>query len=105
METQSFGFAHMLCALDFYLRKPKEVVLVGKLEDSRTAELLAVINSIYMPNMSLQLVAPDQPLEKISPLLADKTQIGGNATAYVCHNFTCSAPVTHPEELKALLVS
>jgi uncharacterized protein len=105
METQSFGFAHMLCALDFYLRKPKEVVLVGKLEDSRTAELLAVTNSIYMPNMSLQLVAPDEPLEKISPLLADKTQIGGNATAYVCHNFTCSAPVTHPEELKALLVS
>jgi uncharacterized protein len=103
MESQPFGFAHTLCALDFYLRKPKEVVLIGNPEDPKTAELLAVINSIYTPNMTLQLVAPDQPLEKISPLLAGKTQIDGNATAYVCHNYTCSAPVTDPAELKSLL--
>ena len=103
MESQPFGFAHMLCALDFYLRKPKEVVLIGNPEDSKTAELLAVINSIYTPNLTLQLVAPHQPLEKISPLLAGKTQIDGNATAYVCHNYTCSAPVTDPAELKSLL--
>jgi uncharacterized protein YyaL (SSP411 family) len=103
METQPFGFAHMLCALDFYLRRPKEVVLVGKLEESKTAELLAVINSIYTPNMTLQLVAPDQTLGEVSPLLAGKTQIGGNATAYICHNFTCSAPVIDPAELKSLL--
>ena len=103
MESQPFGFAHTLCALDFYLRKPKEVVLIGKPEDPKTGELLAVINAIYTPNMTLQLVAPDQPLEKISPLLAGKTQIDGNATAYLCHNYTCSAPVTDPAELKSLL--
>src|SRR5918995_5438086 len=84
MESQPFGFAHMLCALDFYLRKPKEIVLVGKPEDSGTNELLAEIHSSYLPNMTLQLVDPDQPLNEISPLLAGKTQIAGNATAYVC---------------------
>jgi uncharacterized protein len=93
----------MLCALDFYLRKPKEVVLVGNPEESKTAELLAAINSIYTPNMTLQLVAPDQPLVAISPLLAGKTQIAGRATAYVCHDYTCSAPVTDTAELKSLL--
>lgn len=103
MESQPFGFAHTLCALDFYLRKPKEVVLIGNPNDRKTAELFAVINSIYTPNLTLQLVAPHQPLEKISPLLAGKTQIDGNATAYVCHNYTCSAPVTDPAELKSLL--
>ncbi len=103
MASQPFGFAHMLCALDFYLRKPKEVVLIGNSDDSKTAELLGVINSIYTPNMMLQLVAPDQPLEKISPLLTGKTQTGGNATAYVCHNYTCSAPATDPGQLKSLL--
>jgi uncharacterized protein len=103
MQSQPFGFAHMLCALDFYLRKPKEIVLVGKSEDSRITELLAVIHSIYLPNMTLQLVGPDEPLGKVSPLLAGKTQIDGSATAYVCHNYTCSAPVTRPEQLRSLL--
>jgi uncharacterized protein len=105
MESQPFGFAHMLCALDFYLRKPKEVVLVSEPEDSRTTELFGVINSIYLPNMTLQLVGPDEPLEQVSPLFAGKTQIDGKATAYVCHNYTCSAPVTRPDELKSLLVT
>jgi uncharacterized protein len=105
MESQPFGFAHMLCALDFHLRKPKDIVLVGKLDDSRTTELLALINSLYLPNMTLQLVSPDESLDEVSPLLAGKTQINGTATAYVCHNHTCSAPLTRPEELRSLLVS
>jgi uncharacterized protein YyaL (SSP411 family) len=105
MESQPFGFAHMLCALDFHLRKPKDIVLVGKPDDSRTTELLALINSLYLPNMTLQLAAPDEPLDEVSPLLAGKTQINGTATAYVCHNHTCSAPLTAPEELRSLLVS
>jgi uncharacterized protein len=103
MESQPFGFAHMLSALDFYLFKPKEVVLIGTPEDPKTAELCAAIHSIYTPNLTLQLFAADEPLEKLSPLLAGKTQIDGNATAYVCHNYTCSAPVTNPAELKSLL--
>jgi uncharacterized protein YyaL (SSP411 family) len=105
MESQPFGFAHMICALDFYLRKPKEIVLIGKLEDSKTKELLAEINSIYLPNITLQLVGPDQPLDEVSPLLAGKTQINGDATAYVCQNYTCSAPVTRREQLRSLLVT
>jgi uncharacterized protein len=105
MESQPFGFAHMLCALDFYLRKPEEIVLVGKSDDQRITELLAVINSIYLPNMTLQLVGSNEPPDTVSPLLAGKTQINGIATAYVCHNYTCSAPVTRPEELRSLLLS
>ena len=105
MESQPFGFAHMLCALDFHLGKPKDIVLVGKPDDPRTTELLALINSLYLPNMTLQLVSPDEPLDEVSPLLAGKTQINGTATAYVCHNHTCSAPLTRPEELRSLLVS
>ena len=103
MLSQPFGFAHMLCALDFYLRKPKEIVVVGKHEDPTTAELVNKIHSVYLPNKTLQLAAPDESLEKISPLLQGKTQLAGKPTVYVCHNFTCSAPVTSWEELKPLL--
>ena len=103
MENQPFGFAHMLAALDFYLQKPKEVVLVGDKKDPETAELLTKIHSLYLPNMTLQLASPEDSLEKISPLLAGKKQFDGKPTVYVCHNFTCSRPVVEWDELKLLL--
>ena len=103
MENQPFGFAHMLAALDFYLEKPKEIVLVGDNKDPETAELLSKIHSHYLPNMTLQLVSPDDSLEKVSPLLAGKKQFDGRPTVYVCHNFTCSRPVVEWEELKPIL--
>ena len=103
MESQPFGFAHMLCALDLYLNKPKEIILVGDKADSAVAALVRQIHSLYLPNATLQLADPEEPLEKISPLLAGKTQIGGKPTVYVCQNFTCSPPATTWEALKPLL--
>jgi uncharacterized protein YyaL (SSP411 family) len=104
MTSQPFGFAHMLCALDLYLREPKEIVIVGGREDPTTADLLKGIQSLYLPNKTVQLVGPDESLETISPLLQGKTQLDGKPTAYVCQNFTCSAPVTTWDDLKTLLV-
>jgi uncharacterized protein YyaL (SSP411 family) len=103
MESQPFGFAHMLCALDFYLNKPKEVVLVGKKNEPETAAMVQEIHKHYLPNKVLQLVDPNESLEKISPLLQGKSQIGGKLTVYVCSDSTCSAPVTKWAELKQLL--
>ena len=100
MESQPFGFAHMLAALDFYLDKPKEIVLVGDRKDPETGELLGKIHSLYLPNMTLQLASPDDSLELISPLLAGKKAIAGKPTVYVCHNFTCSRPAVEWDELK-----
>ena len=105
MESQPFGFAHLLCALDFYLHKPKEIFIVGERQDAATRELLASIHAHYLPNMTLQIAGPQDALTDISPLLQGKTQIGGKPTVYVCHNYTCSAPVTRWADLKLLLES
>ena len=105
MENQPFGFAYMLCAVDQYLNPPKEIVVVGNADDPRTKALLAEVHRIYLPNKVLQLVGAEQALEDISPLLRGKTQLNGQPTAYLCQNFTCSAPVTNPAELKSLLQS
>jgi uncharacterized protein YyaL (SSP411 family) len=103
MRSQPFGFAHMLCALDYYLEKPKEIVVVGNREDPEAAALVAQIHAAYLPNKTLRLVDPEQSLDKISPLLEGKRQLNGAPTVYVCHNYTCSAPATTPDELKRLL--
>jgi uncharacterized protein len=105
MAAQPFGLAHMLGALDFYLRKPKEIVIVGEPDDPRTREILEGVHSTYLPNSTVQLVRPDEKIDEIAPLLKGKSQIGGQVTGYVCHNFTCSAPVTTWDDLRRLLDS
>jgi uncharacterized protein YyaL (SSP411 family) len=103
MVSQPFGFAHMLCALDQYLHPAKEIVIVGERSDARTTDLIKEIHSLYLPNKTVQVFAPGESLEKVSPLMVGKQQIDGRPTAYVCQNFTCSAPVTSWAELKRLL--
>ena len=103
MASQPFGLAHMLGALDFYMKKPKEIVIVGESDDPKTREFLDGVHSTYLPNGTLQLVGPDEPLDAIAPLLKGKSQLDHKATAYLCHNFTCSAPVTRWDQLKELL--
>ena len=103
MVQQPFGFAHLLCALDFYLTKPKEIFVIGDRQDAATRELLGAIHRRYLPNLTLQLAGPSGTLGNISPLLEGKVQIDGKPTVYVCHNYTCSAPVTDCAELERLL--
>jgi uncharacterized protein len=105
MESQPFGFAHLLCALDLYLEGAKEIVIVGNPADADVKALIAEMNSLYLPNKVLQLATPGMELADISPLLQGKTQVDGKATVYVCQNFTCSAPVTSASEMRALLES
>jgi uncharacterized protein YyaL (SSP411 family) len=38
-------------------------------------------------------------------MLQGKGQIDGKPTVYVCHNFTCSQPVTEWEQVEGLLKS
>jgi uncharacterized protein YyaL (SSP411 family) len=110
LEQQPFGVGSLLTALDFYLQKPQEIVLIGTPGAADTQALLHTIYQQYIPNKLLVQIDPQQmttPLEAL-PLLRDvlagKTQVDGQATVYVCHNFTCSLPVTEPEALTALLV-
>lgn len=107
MERQSFGLGTMLNTLDFYLRKPYEIVLIGDPAAAETQALLQTIRAQYMPNKIVVQLDPQHldahldALPLLRDLLSDKTQVGGRATVYVCHDFTCSLPITKPTDLAA----
>src|SRR5437879_5068744 len=104
MDQNPFGMASTLCALDFYLSRPKEVVLVGKQDTPEMKDLLAKIAGRYVPNRTLVLVDSDGKGARYVPAAAKgKTAINDKPTAYVCHNFTCSQPVTAWDALEKLL--
>src|SRR5438132_4856487 len=89
MDQNPFGMASMLCALDFYLSKPKEIVLVGKRDTPEMKDLLAKIASRYVPNKTLVL-ADGTGSGYVPAAAKGKTEIDGKPTAYACHNFPLS---------------
>jgi uncharacterized protein len=104
MEQNPFGFSNMLCALDFYLTRPKEIVLLGDKDAAATQEMLTRIHGMFVPNKTLRCGDPRDPSVTMPTLLTGKTQIEEKLTVYVCHNFTCSLPVTEWGALKELLL-
>jgi uncharacterized protein YyaL (SSP411 family) len=95
------GFAQWLTAMDLALRPIAEVAIVGRSDDPATAALVAETRRGYRPNQVLA-VAADAGVSAI-PLLADRVQVEGRPTAFVCRGFACRLPVTAPEGLRAEL--
>jgi uncharacterized protein YyaL (SSP411 family) len=94
------AFGNMLCALDFYLSAPAEVAIIGDLAAPDTLEMLIAVWRPYAPNKVVAASFPgDEEAARIVPLLADRPQVKGRATAYICRNYICNAPTTDPEEV------
>jgi uncharacterized protein YyaL (SSP411 family) len=74
-----------------------QVAIVG--EDP--APLVRRVGAHFVPGLVLAGgdLDPQQPA-----LLADRTPIGGKATAFVCRGFTCDLPTTDPDVLERQLV-
>ena len=95
------AFARWLCALDFALGRPREIAIVGDPAAADTQALLRVAQGAYRPN---QVVAVGRPGDSPAvPLLTDRMQLNGHATAFVCEHFACQLPVTDPHALEAQL--
>ena len=104
MVQHPHAFGYALGALDFAISSTREFAIIGDAQQADASLLLEVINRRYLPNSVLACAAPDnvEGIEAI-PLLADRPQKDGKATAYVCQKFACQAPVNTPEELERML--
>ena len=60
--------------------------------------------AVYCVNSVLACAAPDNTeAAQLVPLLANRPLKDGKATAYVCQNYTCRAPVSDPLVLEQQL--
>jgi uncharacterized protein YyaL (SSP411 family) len=97
------GFGQWLSALDYALAHPREVAIVGDLRAADTRALLDASANGYRPHQVVAVGAGGG--EPAVPLLRGRGRVGGRATAYVCVDSACRAPVTEPEALGRLLAS
>ncbi|ACB74914.1 thioredoxin domain-containing protein [Opitutus terrae] len=96
----------MLCALERALMPPAHVVLAGQPGDEAFRALLRVVQG-RLGSQHVLLVADggegQRWLSARAPWLTTMTPRNGQATAYVCEDFTCQAPVESPAALRDLL--
>jgi uncharacterized protein len=85
---------------------PVEIAIVGPAGDERTAELHRTAALAAPPGAVIALGDPGAAAgDSAIPLLAGRGLVGGAPAAYVCRGFTCRAPVTDPEVLRAELTA
>ncbi len=92
-----------LAAAEALLDGPREVAVVGPAPGDAAAEGLhrtALLGTAPGAVVAFGVEGSDE-----FPLLADRPLVGGAPAAYVCRNFTCDAPTTDPERLRASLNS
>ncbi len=91
------GFGQWLNALDYAQRPQVDIAIIGAPDDADTAALLNTLNG-YAPE---RLVAAGQGQNP--PVLANREQVEGRATAYVCTGQHCLPPITDADELARAL--
>ncbi len=89
------AFGHLFGAAELSLNGALEIAIVGDPSAADTRALLDEVSQHYLPSLVLACAKPTDP--PIAALLKDRPMTGGRATAYVCRNYVCDAPVTEAE--------
>jgi len=104
------GYAYFMTALLFAGGPTSEIVITGQKDDPQVAEMLSLVQQHYAPGIVLIYrpegdgTGPDSgQLEKLAPFTQEQRTIDGRATAYVCQDRACRAPVTEKTALLNLL--
>ncbi len=106
LQQYPSAFATMLNALDFALAVPREVAIMGDLQDEATQRLIDALDARWQPNVVVAAADPtDTVAAELIPLLRERPQRDGQATAYVCRSFVCNLPTTDPAEMLRQLES
>lgn len=104
VNNSPVAFSGFLTGLDFALGPSKEIVVVGKNNDSETENMLNFIGQEYIPNKILIFKEEDdKAVSEIAGFTKDQKMQGGKTTIYVCENYNCKLPVTEIKDLKILL--
>ncbi len=93
------GFAQWLIAAQFITGEPQEVAIIGQPDTADTKALIETVFAHYRPHL---VTAVGETGDTI-PLLTNREQRDGRATAYVCRRFVCQQPVNTAEALAAQL--
>lgn len=98
------GYTFFLIAAMYAKSNAKEVVVVSETANNDAKSMVNVINEKFRPfTVSVLYLKENRELTNIIPYLANYEQVEDKATAYVCENFACRAPVTDINSFREMI--
>jgi uncharacterized protein YyaL (SSP411 family) len=103
-----FGFGQMLNSIYLYVKKPIEVTVIvtdnSSSNTNNSYSLAAWLNRQFLPHGIIGIAHPSE-LAKLQryPYFKGREAEGGQETAFVCKNYTCSLPIKSIQELERQL--
>jgi uncharacterized protein YyaL (SSP411 family) len=93
MAANPYAMPQMLCACEFDLASPREIVVAGDIGHAMSRLLW----EDFDPNRTLLAASPE--LARFQPLVSGMQ----GPAVYICENFACKAPARSAEDLAPLL--
>ncbi|XP_030508262.2 uncharacterized protein LOC115722977 [Cannabis sativa] len=112
LKDKAMAVPLMCCAADMVsVPSRKQIVLLGHKPSLEFENMLGAVHAQYDPNKTVIHIDPFDTEEmqfweennSDVALMAKNNSAADKVVALVCQNFTCSAPVTDPKSLEALL--
>lgn len=98
------GYTQLLQSANWLLRPSREIVIVGTRGEPASLAMLDLVRSSQSRMVALFKTAENaQLLTAVAPYTEAMHCHAGQATAYVCEDYTCRAPLTDMAELHSLL--
>ncbi len=102
-ERAPQAFGSLLGVVQLATTTPREIAIVGALDDPRTQALRNVVDRRFAPWEIVVLGDPADPRCADVPLLKGRGLVAGAPAAYVCERSACRTPIVDPELLRAAL--
>ncbi len=90
------AFNYQLCALDWYLSRVREFVLVAK--ETEQERFQKAFHARFLPNKVVAGQAPGSGNSDL-PLLQGRDGLNNKPTVYICENFSCKQPIADYQDL------
>jgi hypothetical protein len=102
------SFTQLMVALDFLLGPSYEVVIAGDSNSDDTKNMLKVLRANFTPNKVLLLNPTEEESPKIHEIahhITKQPSINGQATSYICTNYSCKEPTIDVKKMIKMLES
>nr|WP_238457728.1 thioredoxin domain-containing protein [Desulforamulus ferrireducens] len=96
------GHSFFMMAAYLQAEPPLEIILAGSKQDSTLKQMLRLVQQQFLPHAVVLVNYTEE--DTTLPPLQGKIPLQGKATAYVCQNFACQAPISDLEELRQAIV-
>ena len=98
------AFAKSLAVVDLLAEGPIELAFVGTPNDPGLEALQLAVREVFLPH---RVIASSDGMGKpsVHPLLTGKGLVEGKAALYICRNFSCQRPLTHPQDVTEALLA